>query len=55
MQVEANPERGLKVADIVEGTGLPRRTIQYALNTLARQGFLQLLGRGAGSRYQLLF
>jgi len=52
---EANPERRLKVADIVEGTGLPRRTVQYALNTLARQGFLQLLGRGAGSRYQLLF
>ena len=52
---KASPEKRMKVADIVEGTGLPRRTVQYALNTLTRQDFLQLLGRGAGTRYQLLF
>jgi len=52
---KASPEKRLKVANIVTETGLPRRTVQYALNTLNRQDFLQLLGRGAGSRYQLLF
>lgn len=50
-----SPEMRLKVADIVTQTGLPRRTVQYALNTLTKQDFLQLLGRGAASRYQLLF
>jgi Fic family protein len=49
------PEMRLKVADIVTQTGFPRRTVQYALNTLTKQDFLQLLGRGAASRYQLLF
>ncbi|MFC1815953.1 Fic family protein [Thermodesulfobacteriota bacterium] len=49
------PEKRLKVADIVTETGLPRRTVQYALNTLTRQEFIRLLGRGAASRYQLLF
>jgi hypothetical protein len=29
--------------------------VQYALNTLTKKDFLQLLGRGAASRYQLLF
>ena len=52
---KASPEKRLKVADIMDETGLPRRTIQYALKTLARQSFLQLLGKGAASRYQLVF
>jgi Fic family protein len=52
---KAAPEKRLKVADIVKETGMPRRTVQYALNTLTKQVFLQLLGRGAASRYQLLF
>ena len=51
----SSPEKHLKVADIVEETELPRRTVQYALKTLTSQHFLQLLGRGAGSRYQLVF
>jgi len=51
----SSPEKRLKVADIVEKTGLPRRTIQYALKTLTKQELLQILGRGAGSRYQLVF
>ena len=51
----SSPEKRLKVSDIVEKTGLPRRTIQYALKTLTKQELLQILGRGAGSRYQLVF
>ena len=52
---KASPEKRLKVAIIVKETGLPRRTVQYALKTLTKQNFLQLLGRGAASRYQLVF
>ena len=52
---KASPEKRLKVAEIVMQTGLPRRTVQYALKTLTSQKFLQLLGRGAASRYQLVF
>ena len=52
---KANPEKRLKVGDIVRETNLPRRTVQYALRTLTNKNFLQLLGRGAGSRYQLIF
>lgn len=52
---KSSPEKRLKVADIEKETGLPRRTIQYALKTLTYQNFLQLLGRGAASRYQLVF
>jgi len=51
----SSPEKRLKVGDIVEKTGLPRRTVQYALKTLTKQELLQILGRGAGSRYQLVF
>jgi len=52
---KSSPEKRLKVADIVKETRLPRRTAQYALKTLTGKGFLQLLGRGAASRYQLIF
>ena len=51
----SSPEKRLKVGDIVEKAGLPRRTVQYALKTLTKQKLLQILGRGAGSRYQLVF
>jgi Fic family protein len=51
----SRPEQRLKVADIAKVTGLPRRTVQYALKTLTSQNFLQPLGRGAASRYQLVF
>jgi Fic family protein len=51
----SSPEKRLKVGDIVEKTGLPRRTVQYTLKTLTKQELLQILGRGAGSRYQLVF
>ena len=52
---KSNPEKKLKVADIEKTTDLPRRTIQFALKTLTEKTFLQRLGGGAGSRYQLLF
>lgn len=52
---KASPERRLKVAELEETTVLPRRTIQYALKKLTEKGFLQRLGNGAGSRYQLIF
>jgi len=55
MCFKTNPERRLKAADIVNETGLARRTVQYSLQKLTEQGFLQRLGHGAGSRYQLIF
>ncbi len=50
-----SPEKRLQVSDIEVTTALPRRTIQRVVKTLSGQGFLQTLGQGAGSRYQLLF
>lgn len=52
---KTNPEKRLKVSDLMTATELPRRTVQYALKTLSGQGFIQRLGRGAASRYQLIF
>jgi hypothetical protein len=52
---KSSPEQRLQVAKIESITGFPRRTIQYALKALADQQFLQKLGKGAGSRYQLVF
>jgi Fic family protein len=52
---KSSPEQRLQVAKIESITGFSRRTIQYALKTLADQQFLQKLGKGAGSRYQLVF
>ncbi len=52
---KSSPEKRLKVAEIVDHTGLPRRTVQYALQTLSKNAFIQKLGQGAGTRYQLVF
>jgi len=52
---KASPEKFLQVAALERQTVLPRRTIQYALKTLTDKGFLQRLGSGTGSRYQLIF
>ncbi|MGB5424374.1 MAG: helix-turn-helix domain-containing protein, partial [Desulfobacterales bacterium] len=49
------PEKRLKAAEIVNSTDLPRRTVQYALRSLTEAGFIQRLGRGAATRYQLVF
>lgn len=51
----ANPQKRLKVSNLVEETELPRRTIQYALKSLVEKEFLQRSGQGAASRYQLVF
>ena len=55
MSFKTNPERRLKAADIVSETRLARRTVQYSLRKLTEQRFIQRLGHGAGSRYQLIF
>jgi len=52
---KSSPEKRLKVSDIEKDTSLPRRTIQYALQTLTKKAFIQKLGQGAGTRYQLIF
>jgi len=52
---KSSPEKRLKVSDIEKDTGLPRRTIQYSLQTLTRMEFIQKLGQKAGTRYQLIF
>jgi len=52
---KASPEKLLKVSELESRTSMPRRTIQYSLKTLTEKGFLQRLGTGAGSRYQLIF
>jgi Fic family protein len=52
---KASPEKRLRVSEVTKTTCLPRRTVQYALNTLIKKQFLQKLGQGAGTRYQLVF
>ncbi len=52
---KSSPKKLLKVSDIERQTALPRRTIQYNLKAMKEMGFLQRLGSGAGSRYQLIF
>jgi Fic family protein len=52
---KSSPERRLKVADLVVATGLVRRTVQNAIATLTAAGFLQRLGSGPATRYQLIF
>lgn len=52
---KASPEQRLKAGELETLMALPRRTIQYALKTLADKGFVQRLGKGAGTRYQLVF
>lgn len=52
---KSRPEQLLKVGELETQTLLPRRTIQFALKNLVAKGFVQRLGAGAGSRYQLVF
>ncbi|MBI9082274.1 MAG: Fic family protein [Desulfobacterales bacterium] len=49
------PEKRLTVAEIARELPIPRRTIQYALKVLTEKAFVQRLGMGAGTRYQLVF
>jgi len=50
-----SPEKRLTLSELIDGTGLARRTVQNALKTLVDAGFLQRLGAGRGTRYQLVF
>lgn len=52
---KSRPEKRLAVSDIEKDLSLPRRTIQYALQTLTQKAFIQKLGQKAGTRYQLIF
>ena len=52
---KSTTERRLKVADLVAETGLVRRTVQNVLVNLSAAGFLQRLGAGPATRYQLIF
>ena len=50
-----SPEKRLQVAELVAETGLVRRTVQNSLVSLTNAKFLQRLGSGPASRYQLIF
>jgi Fic family protein len=52
---KSSPEKRLKVSDIQKDTGTPRRTIQYALQTLTKKALIQKLGQKAGTCCQLIF
>lgn len=49
------PEKNLQTKDIVGELTIPRRTAIYSLNKLVDRGFLQIIGKGAGVRYKLVF
>ncbi|MDA9004102.1 Fic family protein [bacterium] len=50
-----SPERRLTPAELIDATGLVRRTVQNALKALMSAGVIQRLGAGRGTRYQLIF
>jgi len=52
---KSSPEQRLSLSELVLETGLVRRSVQNALVNLVKAGFLQRLGVGPSSRYQLLF
>lgn len=50
-----HPETRLQSGQISELINIPRRTVTRALQELAKTGFLQKLGKGPDTRYQLIF
>lgn len=52
---KSSPEKRLSLSELVQETGIVRRTVQNSLVSLVKSGFLQRLGRGPSSRYQLIF
>lgn len=50
-----HPEARLQSGEISKLIGLPRRTVTRALQGLSKEGFLQRLGKGADTRYQIVF
>jgi Fic family protein len=51
----SSPEHRLTPMELMAETGLVRRTVQNALHSLVEAGFVQRLGAGRGTRYQLIF
>ncbi|MCP4602492.1 MAG: Fic family protein [Proteobacteria bacterium] len=49
------PQTRLSISQLEKITGLPRRTVQYSLRSLTKINFLQRLGQGAATQYQLVF
>lgn len=52
---KSSPEKRLSLAEIIKETGIVRRNVQNALVSLVKAGFVQRLGIGPSSRYQLIF
>lgn len=50
-----NPKPKLKISDLEQDLDLPRRTIQRSLKTLTDKAFIQKLGAGSDTKYQLVF
>lgn len=48
-------EEQLKTKNILETTGLPKRTITASLKTLTEKNFIARYGQGAATYYQLIF
>jgi Fic family protein len=52
---KSRPEQPLATRDLLEEIPIPRRTLIYAMTGLLDAGFIQRSGKGAGSRYRLVF
>jgi len=52
---KASPERKLKLSDLMKETTLGRRTVQNILVKITSLGFIQQIGSGPSTRYQLIF
>lgn len=52
---KSSPEKRLSPSELMKETGLVRRNVQNALVNLVNAGFLQRLGVGPSTRYQLIF
>ena len=52
---KSEPERLLTTRELVDRAEMPRRTVIYSLNRLLDTGFIQRQGKGAASRYRLIF
>lgn len=50
-----HPEVRLQTHSIAQETGLPLRTVVYALSALLKHDLIQKYGQGAATRYQLTF
>lgn len=49
------PEKRLTTSEVIERTGIERRTVIRSFNQLIDSGLIQKYGQGAGTRYQITF